>query len=127
MRFHSSAQILNFSTFSYFTLVDVKGNSSKDDDGGGRWHLKNAIRPESDRDDLSNQRYAGRAFHPQCYQDRNSADLNDTSASIDPSSNEPVSTSNLSEETHNTNLKKDSDENSLVNDFDVRGCEFFGE
>ena len=61
--------------------------STKEDDEGGRWHLKNAIRPtlietESDND-ITDDRYRGRAFHPQCYQDRNKAILNDTTLSAD--------------------------------------------
>ena len=78
--------------------VGGKGRTFSDDDGGGRWHLKNAIRPEAseqDSNDPSTEKYAGRAFHPQCYQDRNNTTLNDTSTSIEQVKSEVVSTTDL--------------------------------
>ena len=78
--------------------VGGKGRTFSDDDGGGRWHLKNAIRPEAsekDSNDPSTEKYAGRAFHPQCYQDRNNTTLNDTSTSLEQVKSEVVSTTDL--------------------------------
>ena len=77
--------------------------STKEDDEGGRWHLKNAIRPtlierESDND-ITDDRYRGRAFHPQCYQDRNKAILNDTTLSADLPKDEQVTTTNFEDQT----------------------------
>ena len=76
--------------------------STKEDDEGGRWHLKNAIRPtlietESDND-ITDDRYRGRAFHPQCYQDRNNAILNDTTLSADLPKDEQVTTTNFEDQ-----------------------------
>ena len=79
-------------------MVGGKGRTFSDDDGGGRWHLKNAIRPESsekDSNDPSIEKYAGRAFHPQCYQDRNNTTLNDTSTSIEQGKIDVVSSNDL--------------------------------
>ena len=98
-------------------MVGGKGRTFSDDDGGGRWHLKNAIRPEvteSDSNDLSTEKYAGRAFHPQCYQDRNNATLNDTSTSIDQLKSEAVSTTDLLEDAQEaTSVKRETDASEL--------------
>ena len=91
-------------------MIDAKGNANKEDDGGGRWHLKNAIRPiaieNDDQIDLSAEKYAGRVFHPQCYQDRNNTTLNETSASIDQSGIEQVSTTDMPEEGNELDIDK---------------------
>jgi hypothetical protein len=113
----------NYQILILFTVVDTKGSVSKDDDGGGRWHLKNAIRPivneNDDPNDASAEKYKNRAFHPQCYQDRNNATLNETSVSMDQSNNEQVSTTNLPVDIHETPvIKKEcdniSDESAVV-------------
>lgn len=88
----------DFADISSSEGVGGKGRTFSDDDGGGRWHLKNAIRPEAseqDSNDPSTEKYAGRAFHPQCYQDRNNTTLNDTSTSIEQVKSEVVSTTDL--------------------------------
>ena len=86
----------------FHSAMRPKETSTKEDDEGGRWHLKNAIRPtlletESDND-ITDDRYRGRAFHPQCYQDRNKATLNDTSLSADLPKDEQVTTTNLEDQ-----------------------------
>ena len=98
-------------------VVDAKGSLTNIDDGGGRWHLKNAIRPipqENDEQDDSMDKYAGRAFHPQCYQDRKNSTLNDTSStSLDPPNNDVISTSNLPEAS--SEIISDETPNEAVN------------
>ena len=98
---------------NHLLVVGARGRTYSEDDGGGRWHLKNAIRPEvteNDPNNSSTEKYAGRAFHPQCYQDRNNATLNDTSASLDQIKCEAVSTTDLCEDGSENDVVK-----SIVN------------
>ena len=101
--------------------MGARGRTYSEDDGGGRWHLKNAIRPEvteNDPNNSSTEKYAGRAFHPQCYQDRNNATLNDTSASLDQIKCEAVSTTDLCEDgSENALVKSIVNPPTFLNDF----------
>ena len=106
---------------NHLLVVGARGRTYSEDDGGGRWHLKNAIRPEvteNDPNNSSTEKYAGRAFHPQCYQDRNNATLNDTSASLDQIKCEAVSTTDLCEDgSENDVVKSIVNPPTFLNDF----------
>ena len=79
-----------------FDSLYKQEDDSKDDEEGGVWHLKNAIRPDPNEEGV----LPGRAYHPQCYRDRhnNLDDSNMTEQSLETSRTEEATADVKSEE-----------------------------